>query len=208
MDMNTRRSSTFAAIILAAFLVMISVASACVTFKGKMVVDGHDGDTTVVGTGNQHAYCSTGHPVTAAAGHLTDNITITVSPQTCSDTGAGGSTNNKLPDGTYEVRYNSRTSYTDDGTKWTMIGSSGCFFPANAPTTSTLGQLSVTSGSGSWTGTLLDGLNQALPSPLVPMPSPEGTAANICVGAPGIAAGANDSGGAPGMLAPFRLLVI
>lgn len=205
MHRNIRKTTTFAAVAVAAVLATASVAFACVTFKGKMVVDGHDGDTTVVGHGTAHAYCSTGRPATAAAGHLGDQIQITVSPQSC-PTG-GGSLHDRLPNGTYEVRYNNRTSYVFDGTAYTMADLSGCFFPANAPTTSTIGSFVISGGTGSqtWTGSL---------SPIspagVPVYSVPGTASNLCVGLqPGTAYDpVANTGGAPGMLAPYQLIAI
>lgn len=201
MKREGRRSLLFAFGTAVAGLAMAGTAFGCVTFKGKMTVDGHDGDTTVVGTGNQHAYCGNGAPATAAAGHIADSIKITVAPGTCADSGSLSS--HQLPDGTYEVRFNNRTSYVGlDGTGLTMAPNAGCFFAANAPTTTTLGSFTVTGGNGTWTGSL-----GSLP-PGVAVYSTPGTASNLCVGAPGIAPAAGDSGGAPGMLAPYRLLLI
>ncbi|MEX2289753.1 MAG: hypothetical protein WD794_05430 [Mycobacteriales bacterium] len=177
---NYRRGTLFASAVGAALMAMGGTAFACVTFIGQMTVDGHDGDVTVVGTGNSHAYCT--QPTTAAAGHLADSITASVAPATC---------NNKphqLPDGLYEVRYNNEKSYTFDGTQWTMISGTGCFLSDNSDTTTILGAMTVVDGSGSWTGTLGD------PAGTDYYP-PTGEAANFCVGADG-----------KGMLAPYRLL--
>lgn len=173
----------FAAGVVAAVMALSGTAFACVTFKGQMLVDGDDGDTTVVGTGNSHGYCS--QPTTAAAGHLADNITATVASATCN------STSHKLASGTYDVRYNNKKSYTSNGTSWTMISGTGCFASGSSTTTSVLGTISIDgSGDGTWTGTLGD---------------PKGTdyypglleAANFCVG-----------NGTDGLLAPYRLLSI
>lgn len=183
-----RRRIVFGFTVGVAVLASASMAMACVTFMGQLTVDGHDGDTTVVGTGNSHGYCSTGRPTTAAAGHLTDSITATVSPGTCSDSGALA--NHQLPNGTYEVRYNNAKSYTFNGTYWNMISGTGCFRTANAATTSKLGTFTVSGGSGSWTGTLGTLAGTAY------FP-PAGEAANFCVG-----------DGTNGMLAPYRLLAI
>ncbi len=180
--------------VVAGVLASASMAMACVTFMGQLTVDGHDGDTTVVGTGNSHGYCSTGRPTTAAAGHIDDSITATVSPapEKCKDKGA--TNKNKLPDGTYEVRFNHQTSYTFDGTQWNMIPGTGCFASWNAVTTETIGSLTVAGGHGSWTGTLF---RSALgPVPYFP---PDGVAGNFCVGS---ATTGN------GLLAPYRLLAI
>lgn len=180
--MNHRRGLLIASSVVAAVMALSGTAFACVTFKGQMLVDGHDGDTTVVGTGNSHAYCS--QPTTAAAGHLADSITATVSSATCNGL------SHQLNNGTYEVRYNNKKSYTFDGTVWNMISGTGCFKSDQQTTTSILGSMTVSGGSGTWTGTLGD---------------PKGTdyypglleAANFCVG-----------NGTDGLLAPYRLLAI
>lgn len=217
MSQHHSKTTAFAFTVVAAFLATASVAFACVTFKGTMAVDGHDEDTIVTGTGNQHAYCSNGYPKTAAAGHLADSITISVSPGTCND--AGALLNHKLDPATYEVRYNNRPSYAGFDTtasvdgRWTMVPLSGCFFGPNASTTTTLGTFTVgTSGSATWTGTLTppDLKPANVPSYALPEPLP-GTASNLCIGA---VAGTytpdpvNNGGGPPGMLAPYRLLAI
>ena len=180
--MHYRRGLTFASGLVAVVMALSGTAFACVTFKGQMTVDGHDGDTTVVGTGNSHGYCS--QPTSAAAGHLADSITATVSSATCSGS------SHQLANGTYEVRYNNKKSYTSNGTSWTMISGTGCFASGQSTTVSILGTMTVSGGSGSWTGTLGD---------------PKGTdyypglleAANFCVG-----------NGTDGLLAPYRLLSI
>lgn len=181
---NYRTGMLLVSSALALVMVLGGTAFACVTFIGTLDVTGHDGSTSVVGTGTSHAYCSTGRPKTAAAGHLTDSITASVSPGTCSGTSY------QLADGTYEVRYNNAKSYTFDGTYWNMISGTGCFRSANSATTSTLGTMTVSSGSGSWTGTLGD------PAGVDYYPLP-GEAANFCVG-----------DGTNGMLAPYRLLAL
>lgn len=180
--MNYRRGLLFSSTVGAVVLALGGTAFACVTFMGQATVAGHDGSTTVVGTGNSHGYCT--QPTTAAAGHLADSITATVKPATCNGL------NHQLPDGLYEVRYNNAKSYTKSGTAWNMISGTGCFNSANAATTSILGTFTILSGSGSWTGKLGD---------------PAGTdyypalaeAANFCVGSAG-----------NGLLAPYRLLAI
>lgn len=174
----------FAAGVIAAVMTLSGTAVACVTFKGQMTVDGHDGDTTVVGTGNSHGYCSTGRPTTAAQGHLADSITATVGSAKC------GNLSHKLNNGTYEVRYNNTKAYTFDGTYWNMISGTGCFKDDQASTTTTLGTMSVSNGSGTWTGTLGD------PAGVDYYPL-AGEAANFCVG-----------NGTDGLLAPYRLLAI
>jgi hypothetical protein len=138
-----------------------------------------------VGTGSSHGYCSTGRPTTAAAGHLADSITATVSSGTCNGT------SHKLAAGTYQVRYNNEKAYTFDGTYWNMLSNTGCFLDTNASTTSTLGTMSISStGAGSWTGTLGD------PAGVDYYPL-SGEAANFCIGLNGY-----------GLLAPYRLLVL
>ncbi len=200
MEIRKRAAVAFA---IGGVVVMTSSAAfACVTFKGQMTVDGHDGDTTVVGHGTEHAYCTGGEPATAAAGHVGDNITIRVSPQSCPGTVAG---NDRLPDGTYEVRYNNRESYAFDGTSYVMVPLSGCFFTGNVATTSTIGTFNITGGTGTqtWTGPI----NPISPAG-VPAYSAPGTASNICVGKTGTYLPTGNDGGPPGMLAPYRLLAI
>lgn len=180
--MNYRRGLLVGSSFVAAVLLTASAAFACVTFKGQMLVDGHDGDTTVVGTGNSHGYCSA--PTSAARGHLADSITATVSSATCNGT------SHSLPDKTYEVRYNNKKAYNSNGTTWTMISGTGCWATGNSTTVSVLGTMTVSGGSGTWTGTLGD---------------PKGTdyypglleAANFCVG-----------DGTNGLLAPYQLLLV
>ncbi len=187
--MNNRRGIVFGLTMAAAVLAMASAAFACVTFKGDVEVVGHDGSTRVVGKGNEHGYCSTGRPKTAAAGHLADSITITVRPGGCND--AGALTTHKLPEGTYETRYNNEHSYNFDGTYWNMLSKTGCFLSDNAATTTTLGTFNIDAdGNGSWTGTL-GTLKQD------PFYATALTASNICIGASG-----------NGMLVPYQLLAI
>lgn len=194
-----RRGLLFTFFTGAGVLALGSTAFACVTFIGTLNLDGHDGDTTVVGTGNQHAYCSTGRPTTAAAGHLSDSITATVSPGTCSDPDAVA--NHKLPQGVYEVRYNNADTYTFDGTYFVMDPGTGCFRAANAATTTLLGTFRVNgAGKGSWTGTITTAGS--------PVYHGVGDAGNFCIGAPTIVPDPSWSGGPPGMLAPYRLLSV
>lgn len=194
--MSNRKGILFGFATVAGVLAAASVASACVTFMGKMEVEGHDGKTEVVGTGNSHGYCSDGRPTSAAAGHLLDTVEAKVSPGTCADVGALA--NHQLPDGTYQVRYNNKRSYTFDGTYWNMNPGHGCFNPAQAATSSVLGTFDVVNGSGAWTGQIV---------PLgEPYYAPLGEASNFCVGAPQLPS--TGSGGPPGLLAPFRLLAI
>lgn len=195
--MSRRKASLVAAGVAAVVLGFASTAYGCVMFMGQMTVDGHNSDTTVVGTGNSHGYCSTGRPTTAAAGNITKSITATVSPATCNDSGAAG--NHQLPDGSYEVRYNNAITYNFDGTYFNMIPGSGCFRSANAATTTTIGSFNVSSGNGSWTGTLGD------PAGVDVFHGPA-TAANFCIGDP--ESTTTGSGGFPGLLAPYRLLAL
>ncbi len=175
-------------------LALASTAFACVAFMGQMTVDGHDGDTTVVGTGNSHGYCSTGRPTTAAAGHLNDTVSLTVSPGKCADSGAIA--NHKLPAGVYEVRYNSAKTYTFDGTYWNMTPGTGCFRPGNV--SSIIGTFNVdAAGNGSWSGLIV-------PTSAV---SPVPDASNFCIGSPTVGAQPGTSGGFPGLLAPYQLLI-
>ncbi|HSH59213.1 MAG TPA: hypothetical protein VK988_06135 [Acidimicrobiales bacterium] len=201
-----RKAALFGFTTTAIVLALASTAFACVAFMGQMTVDGDDGDTTVVGTGNSHGYCSTGKPTTAAAGHLTDNLSLSVSPGDCFDTsplaaGAG----HKLPAGLYEVRYNNEKAYTFDGTSWKMANSLGCFLPTNADTTSTIGTFDVdANGDGSWTGDV----DPIMPLGLANYYPPAGAAANLCVGSVSPLSASGTTGGRPGMLAPYRLLAI
>lgn len=189
--MNKRKGITFTFAAGAAVLAMASAAFACVTFMGAVEVEGHDGKTQVVGTGNSHGYCSTGRPATAAAGHLDDGIKITVGPGECAD--AGALENHQLPEGTYQVRYNNEVSYTYDGTYWSMIPESGCFHPKNTDTASVIGSFYIdAAGNGSWTGSFGAADLKGVPVYSTPL-----TASNICVGASG-----------KGMLAPYQLLAI
>ena len=195
--MNQRKVSTVAFATAAVIVLWASAAYGCVMFMGQMTVDGHNSDTTVVGTGNSHAYCSTGRPTTAAAGNITKSITATVSPATCNDPGAAG--NHQMPDGSYEVRYNNAITYTYDGTYFVMTPGTGCFRSANASSTTTIGSFNVSNGSGSWTGTLGD------PAGTDIFHGPT-TAANFCVGDP--ESTTTGDGGFPGLLAPYRLLAL
>lgn len=195
--MYKRKGIVSGAMVAGVILVVASTAAACVTFMGAMEVNGHDGMTEVVGTGNSHAYCSDGRPTTAAAGHLLDSINIKVKAGHCADTGAAG--DHQMPDGTYEVRFNNVKSYTFDGTYWNMTPGLGCFRPANFATTTIIGGFTVTGGDGTWTGTL------GVPAG-APYYPPTGEAANICVGDP--ESTTIGSGGRPGLLAPYRLLQI
>lgn len=186
--MNNRRSIVFASTVVAAVLTLGSAAFACVTFMGDVEAVGHDGSTRVVGTGNSHGYCTTGRPKTAAAGHLSDSLTITVRPGGCTDRRALSS--HKLPEGTYETRFNNEKAYDFDGTYWNMVQSTGCFLSDNAGTTTTLGTFYIDStGNGSWTGTLGTLKQAAYYAPL--------TASNLCIGASG-----------NGMLMPYQLLTL
>lgn len=199
MNRNIRKSSTFAAVTVAAFLATASVAFACVTFKGQMTVDGNDRDTWVKGTGNSHGYCSDGRPTTAAAGGVAENLTLRVSKADCNDPGASG-TGHKLDAGTYQVRYNSASSYTFDGTYWNMIGGTGCFRPGNSFTL--LGTFTVNSnGDGAWTGPMT---GVPLGDPTVDQVANPDIVGNLCVGDP---AGPSGAGGPPGLLAPFELVI-
>jgi len=171
-----------------------SIAFACVIFVGSLTVDGHDGDTTVVGKGNAHDYCTTGRPTTAAAGHVGDTVSLAYGPGSCADSGT--LTSYSPPDGVYEVRYNNADAYNVVGGTWTLVNGTGCFNSANARTTTLLGAFTVSGGSGAWTGTIV---TAGTPAPLG-----LGDAHNFCVGAPTLEV----PGGDPGMLAPFRLLPV
>jgi hypothetical protein len=185
-----------------AVLGMASTAFACVTFKGQMTVDGHDGSTWVEGTGNSHGYCSTGVPTSAAAGHLTDTIDVTVAPGTCADDGA--EPEHMMENGTYLVKYNNKKSYNLVSGTWEMVSNTGCFWSGNSATVSdgdpstfqVGGPGTGGDGHGTWSGTLgtLSG------TPYYPSST---EAANFCVGAEN-----SDSSGRTGLLAPFRLLEI
>lgn len=48
-------------------VLLLSSSVAASAFVGEMVVEGADGTTAVVGTGNSYRYCSTAFPATAAA---------------------------------------------------------------------------------------------------------------------------------------------
>lgn len=198
MKMKTRKRALFAFATGVAVLGMASTAFACVTFKGQMTVDGHDGDTTVVGTGDSHAYCT--QPTSAAAGHLADTINVTVAPATCNGV------DHKMEDGTYLVKYNNEKSYTFDGTSWTMISGTGCFLSGNSATVSDGSPATFEigpsgnhlSGHGTWSGTL--GTLSGTPYTVQPGSN---EAANFCVGAQN----STDSG-RTGLLAPFQLLAV
>lgn len=199
MRIGTQRGILMASTTGALLLGLASTAFACVTFMGKVEAVGRLGSTTVVGTGNSHAYCSNGRPTTAAAGNLADSITINTLAGTCADAGAAG--NHQLPAGTYEVRFNNdSSSYTFDGTHWTMTAGKGCFRDVNAATSTILaGPLTIdAAGVGTWTGTL--GTLKQVPVFATPL-----TASNLCIGAPTLP---KVNGIIPGMLMPYQLLAI
>lgn len=206
MHSGIRRGTLLAATTGAVVLGLASTAFACVTFMGKVEVQGARGSTAVVGTGNSHAYCSDGRPKTAAAGGLDDQIIIKVQPGLCADAGAAGA--HQLPEGTYEVRYNNAQVYTYgvnpntatvDGTYWNMTAGAGCFRAANAATTTFIGSFNVdAAGVGAWTGTL--GALKQDPSFATPL-----TASNLCIGAPQLP---KVNGIAPGNLMPYQLLAL
>lgn len=169
-------------------LAMASAAFACVTFKGQMTVGTHDGSTTVVGTGTSHAYCDTGKPTTAAAGHRGDRVDVAIRSADCNGTLS------EMEPGTYQVKFNNKKAYTFDGTYWVMEANTGCFWSGNSSTTSDLGTLTVDEfGAADWYGPLSPVKNDTVASK-------PGEAANFCVG------GNPDND--TGMLAPFRYLGI
>lgn len=176
---------TFATAVAA--LAMASTALACVTFKGEMTVGTHDGSTTVVGVGNNHAYCPTGKPTTAAAGHRGDRVDVAIRSAVCDGR------ESTMEDGTYQVKFNNKKAYTFDGTYWVMEANTGCFWSGNSSTTSDLGTLTVTGGSADWFGPLSPVKNDTVASK-------PGEAANFCVG--------GNPNNDTGMLAPFRYLGI
>lgn len=198
--MGDRRGALTGFVAAAAVLAVASTAAACVTFIGKVEVEGDDGTTEVVGTGNSHGYCSDGRPTTAAAGHLDDPIKIKVKPGKCND--AGALANHQLPAGTYQVRVNNEEAYTFDGTYWNMHPQLGCFHPANADTASVIGTFDINAaGHGVWSGSFgaddLKGAPYFASVSTRPETLARATAMNICIGAAG-----------KGMLAPYRLLAI
>jgi len=187
--LNNRRGILFASTVVATVLTLGSAAFACVTFMGDVEAVGQQGSTRVVGKGNSHGYCSTGRPKTAAAGNLSQSITITARPGGCNDPAALKS--HKLPAGTYETRFNNELAYNFDGTYWTMVQNTGCFLSDNAGTTTTLGTFPINSdGNGSWSGNL-GTLKQD------PFYATALTASNLCIGLDG-----------KGMLMPYQLLAI
>lgn len=166
------------------------------SFKGTMTVEGAEGSTTVVGTGNSHSYCSTGRPRTSAAGKLTDSITLTVGPAECTDAGATGPS--QFPAGVYEVRYNNEPGWFYDGTYWVpnTPPAQECFHAANAATVTVIGTFHIDSaGYGSWTGKLAVAGPPSFASLI--------TASTLCIGKPTVG---GNSDGFSGMFAPFRLL--
>lgn len=210
-----RKASLFGFGITAFVLALASTAYACVAFIGQMTVDGHDGDTTVVGTGNSHAYCTTGRPLTAAAGHLNDTVSLSVDQGVCLDpTGPNSQPAglHKLPAAIYEVRYNNKTSYDLSLGTWVHRTAHGCFkSPENDATRSVIGTFEVdANGKGSWSGTIspINGPdNNGDGQPDVNY-SIAGQANNFCIGTqdPNIRV-PNTSGGRPGLLAPYQMLI-
>lgn len=188
-----RSTTLFTVPLVGALLGLGSTAFACITQLGQMTVDGDDGDTTVVGLGatGGHQYCSTGRPTSAAAGHIQDNILVTVDPASCADSGTV--VNHQLPDKTYEVRYTNKKSFNFTGTQYTLITGTGCYSTPAASSTTTPGSINVVDGSGLWTGQLGTLAGAAYYS-LTPL-----EAAQICV---------YDPASHTGMIAPYRLLLI
>lgn len=197
-QMDKRRFSLVGFTVAIVVLAMANTAFACVTFIGKVTVDGNDGDTVAVGHGSLHDYCSNGRPTTAAAGHVGDPLSLQVqaAPQ-CSDPGAPAT--NKMPKGTYEVLYNDSSSYIYNGTSWNQRSGSGCWVAGNEGNVAVLGTFNVDNhGAGSWSGTIDAADLGTPPSYATPV-----TASNLCIGEQTPAPGTRF-----GMLLPYQLLII
>lgn len=186
--------------VLAVTAAVASTALACVVFKGKLDVGGTMGQTTVVGSRVDHGYCSGGEPTTAAAGSPGSAINVSVAPapasSLCADT---PSKPNRLPDGTYDIRINRETGYLGADVNvagaWIFLDGTGCFISANSSTTTILGTLNITGGTGTATATV------NLDNPPGGYKNGPTDAAVLCVGP--------SSGGtksSDGIFAPFQVL--
>lgn len=179
--------------------------AAASAFLGEIVVEAAEGTARAAGTGNSFGACSTGEPTTAAAGKRNGKVTVNVRPATCTDQGTVAA--HRLPAGTYEVRYTSAATYTQEGDRWMRApGPQGhCFAAANAEATRVLGSFSVDAdGVGTWTGRLTPSTGGAA----ISGSDEPGRASNLCIGSqdPSLRPDHPTTGGPPGLQVPFRLL--
>ena len=166
----TRRKMVFAALATAAFLATGSVAYACLTQKGDLLLDPASGTTGSLVIGNQvgHGWCS--WPTVAATAAQSESVNVAVSPAQC------GVDSGQLPTDTYQIRIqhdNNNPQWAWSGTNWQFRADTGCFRTGVTATTLT-SSFSVTSGSGNMNVTVPSGASD----------SDANEAAGICVGLP------------------------
>lgn len=198
----TRRKMTFMFTVMAVVLGTASIASACITQKGKFTVSVSetgsgraDGDT-VIGNGSNHGWCQ--KAATSAAADVGDTLTYSVRPTVSGD--CNYSLTNRLANGTYEVRVNNQEPdpYLLQSGLWEFQSGTGCY--RNLPTVygEQQGTMTVTSGSGDLNNDVLS---------LTGTPNYNGTsdASLVCVGL-------LDSNGKPtsnpGIFSPLRIINI
>ena len=166
----TRKKMMFAAVATAAFLASGSVAFACLTQKGQLVIDPVSGTTgsTVVGDGSgDMRWCS--WPATASTASQSEVVNVAVAPATCK------LTSYQLAGSSYEVRLNDSTtspswSYDTTTSTWKFNANTGCFLAST--NSHKLGSFTVTNGSG----------NRDVTIPSTAKDSGTNSAAGLCVG--------------------------
>lgn len=146
MRRNTPKGLVFGFSVVALVLALTSVAFACTEFRGKMVVTGGGGTSTVYGNGSSMGYSSTCSSTAGAKGSSGSTITVTVSS-------ASSTCNSKtLPAySNYKVTFIGGGAYTWNGSGWAR--QKDCMYNGGDVGTTTIGSMSVSStgyGTGSY----------------------------------------------------------
>lgn len=142
MGTHSRKGVLFTATVLAVVLALASAAFACTEFRGKMVVTGGGGTSTVYGNGSSMGYSTTCTSSAGAKGSSGSSITVTVSS-------ASSTCNSKtLPQyNDYKVTFLLGAVYVSGSRKH------DCMYNGGHPYTVPLGSMSVDStgyGTGSY----------------------------------------------------------
>ena len=187
--------------LVAGFLVMASVAHACVDFVGDLELTALDAPQAGTQTEDRlrqpisgsgaHAYCPTREPVYTAKVQPGERLQADWDPGTlpCETV---------IPNGNYDVRTRPVPTYTGaDGVLWTMESGSGCFRSTATTWYDDIGDMSVTGGSGTGTYTIpvtgpRTGLTYTADSST--------TAHNFCIG------GKDSNNQGIGILAPYQII--